>query len=403
MPSLTKDSRNRSPYWTCCYRSATGQRLKKSTKITIKPLPGETNEDGTRKTPADKRKEALEFCLMIERAERYAGAGMLTEGWARELVAGLMERTSGAPMRNYTVTAWLDEWTAGKDQSKSPATAERYRQVKREFLESLGSRAGLSLAHISVKDIRTYRDAELAAGKSPKTANLSVKIISAAFNAALRQNYVTSNPCTALESLPEETAERAAFTAEQVGKLVAAADKDWKSAILFAYYTGARLRDVANMRWDAIDRERQVVTFTPSKTKKSVTVPLHPELHAQLMKSPGIGKAFLFPLLAGKATGGKTGLSGQFAEIMSRAGIAGKIIRHTTKGRANTTLSFHSLRHSFNSAMANAGIAQEVRQVLTGHSTVEANKVYTHHELEPLRTAIATLPSLSRKAARRSS
>jgi site-specific recombinase XerD len=97
---------------------------------------------------------------------------------------------------------------AGKAQTKSAATAERYRQVTREFLASLGSRAKLSLSHITPKDIRTYRNAELAAGKSSKTANNSAKIVSAAFNAALRQGYITSNPCTALEQLPEETAER---------------------------------------------------------------------------------------------------------------------------------------------------------------------------------------------------
>jgi integrase len=76
-----------------------------------------------------------------------------------------------------------------------------------------------------------------------------VKIVSAAFNAALRQGYITSNPCRALESLAEETAERSTFTSAQVAKLVSTAEGDWKGATLLAYYTGAKLGDVANMRW----------------------------------------------------------------------------------------------------------------------------------------------------------
>ena len=164
-----------------------------------------------------------------------------------------MERTSGEQLHDHTARGWLDEWCAGKADTKSAATAERYRQVAREFLESLGNRAKLSLAHITPKDIRVYRDAELAAGKSPKTANLSVKIVSAAFNAAFRQGYISNNPCTALEGLPEETAERSSFTTAQVARLVSTAEGDWKGAILLAYYTGARLRDVANMRWSAVD------------------------------------------------------------------------------------------------------------------------------------------------------
>ena len=90
----------------------------------------------------------------------------------------------------------------------------------------------------------------------------------------------------------------------------------------------------------------------------------------------------------------QTGLSGQFADIMTRGGIVGKIRRHTPNGRANSSLSFHSLRHSFNSAMANAGVSQEIRMKLTGHSSAEMNKGYTHHELEPLRAAIAVLPGI---------
>jgi integrase len=373
MASLWK--REKSPYWVCCYTSGDGQRLKKSTKQT------------------DRRK-AWEVCLSIERAEQFAKKGTLTEQTATKILAEIVERTTGEPFRNMATIEWFEQWVADKAQTKSVATTERYKQVTRDFLDSLGKRAKLSLAHLTPKDIRAYRDAELAAGKSNKTANLSVKIVSAAFNAAFRQGYITINPCTALGSLPEETAERSTFTPKQVTRLVKAADGDWQNAILFAYYTGARLRDVANMRWSAIDLTAKLINFTPGKTKKEVTIPLHSDLEQHLLRSPGIGKAFVFPSLAERSTGGKNGLSGQFTRVMAQAGIEGKITRHTARGRANSSLSFHSLRHSFNSAMANAGVAEEVRMKLAGHSTLEVHAKYTHHELEPLRAAIAAIPSL---------
>jgi site-specific recombinase XerD len=47
--------------------------------------------------------------------------------------------------------------------------------------------------------------------------------------------------------------------------------------------------------------------------------------------------------------------------------------------------------------MANAGVSQEVRMKLTGHSDTQTNKIYTHHELEPLRKAIGSIPG-TRKA-----
>jgi len=142
--------------------------------------------------------ETWEVCLSIQRAEQFARTGTLTEQTATKIIGEIVERTTGEPLHSTATNEWFDQWAAGKAQTKSAATAERYKQVKRDFLNTLDKRATLSLAHITPKDIRGYRDAELAAGKSNKTANLSVKIVSAAFNAAFRQGYITANPCMAL-------------------------------------------------------------------------------------------------------------------------------------------------------------------------------------------------------------
>ena len=166
----------------------------------------------------------------------------------------------------------------------------------REFKRTLGNRIGLPLANIGPKDILAFRAAELANGKSPKTANNAVKVLSAAFNAALRMGYIPINPCTALESLATDTAEREVFTHQHLLKLLKAAAGDWKRAILFAYFTGARLGDVANMRWSTIDFSKRIVTFVPTKTKRSkkvITIPMHPDLERELLKAPGIGTANL--------------------------------------------------------------------------------------------------------------
>ena len=396
MPSLRKDARGRSPFWICCYTSATGQRRQKSTKVTVKPFKGEERKDGSPKTAADKRAEALEVCLAIERAENHAKNGTLTEQQAKKIIGEIVERTTGEPLHNYKIRDWLNHWLDMKEQVRASKTATRYRQVIRDFIASLGNRANLALAHITPKDVITYRNLIIKANKTARTANLSVKVVSAALNAALRQGYIQTNPATAVESLPVKAEERGTFTSAQVLKLVRAASGDWRAAILLGYYTGARLGDVANMRWDTIDWRCKVIRFTPSKTKRPVTIPLHRDLERELLKNAGIGKAPMFPSLAGKDTGGKHGLSGRFAAIMEKAKIEGKQTQ-ASGGRTLSSLSFHSLRHSFNSAMANAGISQEVRQKLTGHTSAETNKVYTHHELESLRAAVSVIPSIGGK------
>jgi hypothetical protein len=98
-------------------------------------------------SPAD-RKRAWEVCLSIERAECFAKNGTLTERAAKKIIGEIVERTTGEPLHHYATADWFSEWPADKVQTKSPATAERYKQVSREFLGLLGNRAKLSLEAI---------------------------------------------------------------------------------------------------------------------------------------------------------------------------------------------------------------------------------------------------------------
>jgi integrase len=159
------------------------------------------------------------------------------------------------------------------------------------------------------------------------------------------------------------------------------------------------LRDVADLQWSAINWEEQTITVTTRKTGKDVTVPIHPQFASWLERQTrGIGKAPVFPTLAGKSGSGKSGLSMAFKRIMECAGIKGRLLREANgAGRSQSSLSFHSLRHTFNAALANAGVAVEIRQKLTGHTSAEMNAIYTHHELAPLRAAVEKLPALGIK------
>ena len=80
---------------------------------------------------------------------------------------------------------------------------------------------------------------------------------------------------------------------------------------------------------------------------------------------------------------------------MQRAGIEQRIIRERKSdsgGRSVNALTFHSLRHTFNSILANAGIPEETRMALTGHKTREQNQVYTHRQLQTYLDAVAMVP-----------
>src|SRR5262249_6155930 len=118
MAYVVKDSRGRSPFWIACYADSTGRWLKKSTKLTNK-------------------KKALEVALALDHGEHLARSGAFTEARMRELLEQTLARVIGGPVQHYTIETWLRWWHERKEKAR-PASAIRYGQVVRDFLESLG-------------------------------------------------------------------------------------------------------------------------------------------------------------------------------------------------------------------------------------------------------------------------
>ena len=378
----------KSPFWICAYEAANGKRVFKSTKCRNK-------------------EDAWKFALKLQEASNEAKEGRLNEERIRKILSDM----AGKPSDGFTVRDWFTHWLEIKDQIRSDKTLDRYHQVVRDFLSSLGARAGTWIHQITSEDILAYRTHVRKTGRTARTANLSVTVISGGFAAALRERKIDANPCDVIEELAEEDVmERDTFTPKQVAKLVEAAEGDWKPAILFGYYTGARLSDVANMPWQrklklkpggkpvyqGVDFENKKLTYVTQKTKKLIQIPLHPELERELRQhQSGVGDTPMFPSLAGKQTGGRHGLTGQFKAIMEKAGVEGS---HTEVhgGRILSSLSFHCLRHSANSELSNRGVSPETRKLLfwgKGKSIIDG---YTHPEQEMMRSAVAQLPSVPR-------
>jgi integrase len=380
MASLHKDPRGKSPYYYCAYTLPNGRRVFKSTKQTD-------------------RGKAEEFRRGVDRAVKLGAKGELTETRARDLIAEIFHHTTGEPLRFYTTEAWLRQWLEGKRKAKASASYLKYRHTIEGFLASIGERARRNINQITPREIQRFRDLQSDAGKHPSTCDSVLKHLRMPFKAAVRQGYISHNPAEAVELLHSKGSDstKGTFDLHQVGALIKAASGEWKAAIVTAFYTGARLQDVANLRWQSVDLEKQLISFLQAKTGKPVVIPIHPQLLIYLIDLPGADsdQVFLFPSIAGKRTGGKSGLSMAFSRIMERAKIERQITRRASgQGRNVHSLSFHSFRHSFNSVLANNGVTQELRQRLTGHSSSEQNTRYTHHELSPLREAIAVMPSL---------
>jgi integrase len=292
------------------------------------------------------------------------------------------------------VETFLRDWLKNKDNK---GTNERYTHVVDLFLAHLGRKSQSFLTSIGHRDIQGFIRSR--AGLAPKTIRVDAKILNTAFHLAKRLGFIESNPvekALALNPIKGESSERIPFTPAQVSNLLQTATGDWRTVIEFGYFTGARLEDCTNMRWANVHFNEHLLDFTAKKTGVRAVIPMAPQLesHLEEIASTDNPNPYITPELAQKGTGGKSGLSESFKRIMLKAGIDPQTIPGQGK-RKFSRLSFHSLRHGFNSLLANNGVDQETRMALIGQTTKAVNTGYTHLDLQKLRGAVERLPLLA--------
>lgn len=366
----------RSPYWFAFWRDSAGRLHKRSTK-------------------QSDRRQALTIALEFERTEKAAGAGTLTEAQCRTVLADILSRCdNGEEMRSPTLAAWLAQWLESKTALNSPGTALRYGQTVKGFLAHLDRRARLPLTAITARDVQGFLSARSKSGCAPSTVQVEGKTLRAAFNRARREGLISVNPAEQVDLPKRQSVERGTFTPVEVAILLEKADPEWQTCIRIGYFTGARLSECVKVRWEDVDLLAGTITFPKTKTGAVHVAVLHPELREHLESIAGDTAGPLMPRLAKARIGGCRGLSLQFKGILERAGLDADMVQGSGK-RPVSRKSFHALRHSYNTALANAGVPEDLRMKLSGHKSRAVSRGYTHHELETLRSAVAKLPSLS--------
>ena len=389
-------------------RKSTGETNKAKAKARAVEL--ERAGRGTIEAGSDKSRQAkaiiAEVLTEIEQ-EKFTVAS------ARKHISRLVNIATDEELTSYTLETWFAEWLRRKSRDSSKATMARYKSHADAFLAWLGvDRRKKPLESVTPQHVREWRESLQDAGRAGKTVLSYVKDLGAIYRAAMREGIVSFNPCgTAIADTDTgDSQERKPFTLAEVRKLVKAApSEEWRGMILVAAFTGLRLGDAARLSWEAVDLDAKKITLIPSKTKRKkreVHIPIHPDLLAYLLAAPVADDspaASVFPKLAKTPVNGQAGLSDTFTGIMSAAGVdRGKPSRvleegqDKGKGRITWEKGFHSLRHTFTSWLRNAGVSEEDRMALTGHSTRESHQIYSHADEKAGQAAIAKLPSLNK-------
>ncbi|MFZ2279918.1 MAG: tyrosine-type recombinase/integrase [Prosthecobacter sp.] len=382
----------KSPFWTACFTDETGKQAKRSTKL----------ED---------RKLALKAAEAFEEAAKKAKGAELTRAAAVKMLNDLMERTHGEGLDTRSTREHFKDYVASLEaRGTKDGTLKRYSPIFDGFLAHLGeARSNARIASVSAQEVESFRDAEMKAGKTAGTAGFALKVLNGVFEDARRKAVILSNPVQAVKPLASATSEeRRPFTDAQVKALLSVADTEWQGMILFAYHTGIRLNDAANLSRQNIEggkllrfREAKTAHRKQRATERETVVVMASDLRDYLksLTIPMKKDAPLFPSLYGKKSGSAGGLSNAFARLLDKAGIDRELGEaRKGKGRRFSALSFHSLRHTMISRLANSDAPEAVTKAMSGHSTDEAHRRYVHLDTSAQARVVAKAPRIWKQA-----
>ena len=284
-----------------------------------------------------------------------------------------------------------------RENLRGAGNVEAYLRLR--ILPAIGGKA---LDEVNQQDVAALRRRLIDAGLANGTVNRHLATVRAMFNAALRwQLYEGRNPAASPGMLREVHRDKY-LTPEQTQALVRALDADEDqtaaAALALLIVTGARRSEVMLARWENVDFGRNMLTVPRSKNGRPRYIPLSPfaaaVLERQLAKARAAEAA---RLAADRVEEGESGPNPYVFPSHRRPGKAIEGLRGAWRRAKQAAalpndLRVHDLRHSFASALANAGTPLNEIGTVLGHTQLSTTNRYAHHSPQRL---IATATTAS--------
>lgn len=238
-----------------------------------------------------------------------------------------------------------------------------------------------------IRDIST-KQAELFFSSiyqtSPYSARLYYRVLKSAFNTAIRWGYTENNPF--LFKLPKAHKNIPVYVSlDQLNQIINHTNKQaFKDIYLFAFFTGLRLGEIINLKVNCVNLDMKTITVrnqsgfvTKGKAERVIPIAESLEILLRSYISKKDENEYLFQKYPGMKFESDN-VSKTFKKAVKSANLDSRI-------------HFHSLRHSFGSALAQNNISPIIIQKLLGHQDIKTSMIYTHVTSNNLVEAVASI------------
>lgn len=281
-----------------------------------------------------------------------------------------MNRCDDDLIDSFCDTLWLEDGLARN-------SLESYRRDLRQFAGWLKTR-GKTLAESDHIDIAAFVACPLNMCAKPRSVGRRISSLRRFFRLALRQNLVSADPTSRIDSPKLPRALPKSLSEAEVERLVKVPDPEKplglrdRAMLETLYATGLRVSELVALQLAQLSLDMGLVRVL-GKGGKERLVPLGEEaldwISRYLKESrPALLQKKLCNALFVTARGA----------AMTRQAFWHLLKRHAAQAGISALPSPHVLRHAFATHLINHGADLRVVQLLLGHADISTTQIYTH-------------------------
>ena len=273
------------------------------------------------------------------------------------------------------------------ERNLSPNTIEAYRNDL-AHLEAFMMRNNLKLENVTLEQLHTFAASLHEYGITPRSQARVLSGVRSFFRFLVLDGVVESDPTELLEwpSLPEHLP--VVLTLEEIDRIedsidLSKAEGARNRAIIEVLFScGLRVSELVNMKLSDLYLEDRVL-LVRGKGNKERLVPVSNKAIADL-------KRWFFDRNLMKIKPGEDDyvFLNRLGAHLTRTMILIMVKRQAEEAGIKKTISPHTFRHSFATALLQGGADLRSIQAMLGHEKIDTTLVYTHISNEQLRKAI---------------
>lgn len=276
----------------------------------------------------------------------------------------------------------LAGWYTELKSVKALKSFDRVELCLKQFNSVFGGRIVNTIKIVDLEEYQAMRERE---GKAPATIDMEISIAKTMINKAFDNDMIGAHALKAFKKSRKLLKKNAnvrdrILSQEEYKCLWELLPPHTRAIISIAIHTGMRKGEILSLTWDKVDLKNRIIRLAAADTKdrEPRKIPISDDLYTILDGVPRAIHDSHVILYDGKPV---RDIRAALVTACKKMGIPyGRFV----KGG----FIFHDFRHTFNTNMRKAGVAQSVIMKITGHSTNEMFERYNTVDEDDIRQAV---------------